>query len=536
MSAEQYLAESEKLTNEGNWDGAMIAIEQAIRLSPLSIHPYSKRNWLRNNLDILRNLAILEQTIQQLNISIRQDPSNPTLYFDRGKANYLHTILSGEPKKVKSLAAELAASGWNVQGDAGSIISLDMKDAIIDLDKSIKIDPDLAEAYHWRGLAHHMQALQYLGVTLYGVNSAEIRSAIEDYRQAIEKNPELAEAYNDLGTAYLHLYPQLGTGVVDTKKGETIESALEDIRNALQYYDKTIEHQPDHVNYYLNRARAFHLIALNSNVDSARKILQPWLDDANTAVELEPNQPWGYMMRAAAYLFFEKLSTNKTDQGNYHKNADEDWKIYSSKAGKRILENYEVKDILNRFATVSSGLPIMPVNLTSEGMLGKIDGEYYQSPSGKWRLKLPALMQPNSNLWDERSSQGNQVLYLSDDLGRYYALFLLPIEPDNPPSDEWILEQTIGDNKVLQELSFKVTAGQAKGYVYKDTDKKAKCAVAFVHRSENLVTAVYCLMDHYAGENDPNGGFRLFGKLYGIEYEPVEKVLEDLLTGLKLEF
>jgi len=334
MSAGQYLAESEKLTKEGNWDGAMIAVDQAIRLAPLSINPYSKRNWLRNNLDDLRNLAILEQTIQQLNKSIQQDPSNPALYFERGKAKYLHTILSGEPKKVKSLASVLAASGWNIQGDAGSIISLDMKEAIIDLDKSIKIDPERAEAYHWRGLAHHLQALQYYGVSLHGVNSDEIRSAIENYRLAIDRNPELAEAYNDLGTAYVHLYPRLGDGVVDTKKGETIESALEDIRNALQFYDKAIEQRPDQVNYYLNRTRAFHLIALNSNADSARKILQPWLDDANTAVELEPNKPWGYLTRAAVFVIYEKLSNNKTEKENYHKRAEEDYKIYRSKAGK----------------------------------------------------------------------------------------------------------------------------------------------------------------------------------------------------------
>ncbi len=187
-----------------------------------------------------------------------------------------------------------------------------------------------------------------------------------------------------------------------------MNSALDDVRNALQYYGKAIELQPDQASFYLNRARAFHLIALNSNVDTTRSILKSWLDDANKAVELEPDKPWGYLMRAAAYLFHEKLSNNKTEKENYRKSADKDWQTYSSKAGNRILENYQTADIVGRIATISSGLPIMPANLTSESMLGSVDGELYQSPSGKWRVKLPTLMQPNAIMWDERSSQGHE--------------------------------------------------------------------------------------------------------------------------------
>ncbi len=129
-----------------------------------------------------------------------------------------------------------------------------------------------------------------------------------------------------------------------------------------------------------------------------------------------------------------------------------------------------------------------------------------------------------------------KILYLSDDLSRYFALFLSPVETNNPAQAERQAEQAAHDNEVLQTLDFKVSAGQAKGYVFKNAQKEAKCAVAQILRSDYQVTAVYCLMDHYSGEKDPQGGIRLFGSMYGIEYEPVEKLLEDFLAGLQLEF
>ncbi len=83
MSVEQYLAESAKLTDEGKWDEAMIAVEQAIRMAPLSTDPYFRRKWLRTNLEGLKNLFVLEQKLQQLDKSIKQNPSDPALYLER---------------------------------------------------------------------------------------------------------------------------------------------------------------------------------------------------------------------------------------------------------------------------------------------------------------------------------------------------------------------------------------------------------------------------------------------------------------------
>lgn len=63
--------------------------------------------------------------------------------------------------------------------------SKNYKDALLDFDKAIKLNPSFAEAYFKRGNIKNL-----LG---------DYEGAIQDYDKAIELNPNLAEAYNNRG-------------------------------------------------------------------------------------------------------------------------------------------------------------------------------------------------------------------------------------------------------------------------------------------------------------------------------------------------
>ena len=65
---------------------------------------------------------------------------------------------------------------------------MDYDKLIADCNKVLELNPDNAEAYSWRGLAH--------------VNKKKYDEAIVDYDKAIELNPDDAETYRYRGLAY----------------------------------------------------------------------------------------------------------------------------------------------------------------------------------------------------------------------------------------------------------------------------------------------------------------------------------------------
>ncbi|HEY9808625.1 MAG TPA: tetratricopeptide repeat protein [Halomicronema sp.] len=98
----------------------------------------------------------------------------------------------------------------------------DFQGAITDFNESLKIEPNNAETYYFRGLAFDLLE--------------ENDKAIEDYSSAIRISPENSSAYNNRGTVYAELknYP---------KAIEDYNQALQlDAENANAYYNRGLAH------------------------------------------------------------------------------------------------------------------------------------------------------------------------------------------------------------------------------------------------------------------------------------------------------
>jgi hypothetical protein len=110
---------------------------------------------------------------------------------------------------------------YDCRGSAYVIIH-NYKEALMDYDRAIRINPKLASAYNNRGLA-------------YGALGRQTE-AIADYSMAIQINPEQASTYNDRGNAYIDL--------------GNYEQAIMD-------FDKAIRINPEYAGAYNNRGLAY---------------------------------------------------------------------------------------------------------------------------------------------------------------------------------------------------------------------------------------------------------------------------------------
>jgi tetratricopeptide (TPR) repeat protein len=165
-------------------------------------------------------------------------------------------------------------------------------DALHAFDEAIRLRPDFALAYNYRG-----DALFRLG---------RFDEALRDYNTAIRVNPMLAAAYNNRGSYYLQ-----------THQPERLDRAIDDFTRAIQY-------DPNLIQAYQNRGDAYvqkhswdraivdfqRVIALDGRDARAHGSLAAayWqrrrpgdldraLDECATAVKLEPNDTWAYSVR-----------------------------------------------------------------------------------------------------------------------------------------------------------------------------------------------------------------------------------------------
>ena len=162
--------------------------------------------------------------------------------------------------------------------------------AIESYSRAIKLNPNYANAYNNRGVAHDKQG--------------EVDRAIEDFNIAIELNPNYAGAYTNRGGAYgkkeehdraiedcnkaiqlnsddLGAYYNRGTAY--GKKG--------DVDRAITDFTKAIEFKPDESDIFNNRGVAYKK---KGEVDCA-------IADFTRAIQLNPDDPDIYYNRGAAY-------------------------------------------------------------------------------------------------------------------------------------------------------------------------------------------------------------------------------------------
>jgi tetratricopeptide (TPR) repeat protein len=151
--------------------------------------------------------------------------------------------------------------------------------AIKDFEKAIKLNPDYAEAYYFRGMAYN--------------KLSNYSKAIIDFSKAIEINPKYFEAYMERADLKMNIFEDKRGAEEDLKKAVALRPELPDpyeklgylkyqqkiYYEAISYYNKCIDRDSANVDYYILRADA--------------KVKQGLLDDAtydyDKAISMDKN-------------------------------------------------------------------------------------------------------------------------------------------------------------------------------------------------------------------------------------------------------
>jgi tetratricopeptide (TPR) repeat protein len=152
--------------------------------------------------------------------------------------------------------------GWNAKfyADRGwdSIKKKDYDAAIRDSSEAIRLDPNYAAAYYYRGIA-------------YGIMKVHDK-AIADYTEAIRLGPNFAPAYSNRGLAF------------NNKK---------EYDQAIVDYTEAIRLDPNYAKAYFNRGCVYGI---------NKKEYDQAIADYTEAIRLRPNDALAYSNRYLAYL------------------------------------------------------------------------------------------------------------------------------------------------------------------------------------------------------------------------------------------
>jgi tetratricopeptide (TPR) repeat protein len=147
-------------------------------------------------------------------------------------------------------------------------VQLDDKKADADFSKAIELKPNYPEAYFQRGLNDDL--------------SGDSAGALRDYNKAIELNPKFIDAYMTRAVLYL-----LGN-----------RGAL-----AIADYTRVIELKPDGESYYV-RGNSYLEIG-----EYAKAII-----DLTRSIQLDPTYYWSYKQRAKAYRMLKRFRLAEADE------------------------------------------------------------------------------------------------------------------------------------------------------------------------------------------------------------------------------
>ena len=197
--------------------------------------------------------------------------------MDKAIANAFALQRRGENEKavekwqaIASIAEEsdnaLAARAWFSIGFLVRNESLEK--SILALDKSIRLNPNIAHAYYDRGTAKaHLN---------------QHEAALIDYDEAIRLNPDFANAYHNRGNTKARL--------------NVLEAALAD-------YDEAIRLNPQHDHTYHNRGKT--KARLNRYEDA--------LADYDEAIRLNPDYALAYYNRGVVWILRKEHDRAKVD-------------------------------------------------------------------------------------------------------------------------------------------------------------------------------------------------------------------------------
>ena len=147
-------------------------------------------------------------------------------------------------------------------------VQLDDKKADADFTKAIELKPNYPEAYFQRGLNNDL--------------GGDRAGALRDYNKAIELNPKFIDAY--MTRAVLYLLDNRG--------------AL-----AIADYTRVIELKPDGESYYV-RGNSYLEIGEYSKA----------IIDLTRSIQLDPTYYWSYKQRAKAYRMLKRFRLAEADE------------------------------------------------------------------------------------------------------------------------------------------------------------------------------------------------------------------------------
>lgn len=189
------------------------------------------------------------------------------------------------------------AQEWFKRGDQAD----DAQEKIRCFSEAIRLQPDFAEAYAFRGHARE---------------SEDVAGALEDMTRAIELEPGSANRYNSRGEYLDHLGDYAGA-IRDLDEAIRLDPGFAIAYNnrgdahrengdsdaALQDFTRAIELAPDFFLFYLNRG----------NVFKDKREFQAALADCNQAIQLQPNFAGAYNSRGSAWRGMNNLDAAIAD-------------------------------------------------------------------------------------------------------------------------------------------------------------------------------------------------------------------------------
>lgn len=147
-------------------------------------------------------------------------------------------------------------------------VQLDDKKADADFTKAIELKPDYPEAYFRRGLKNDL--------------NNDRAAALRDYNKAIELDPKFIDAY--MARAVLYLLDDKGAA-------------------AIADYTRVIELKPDGESYYV-RGNSYLEIGQYSKA----------VADLTKSIQLDPTYYWSYKQRAKAYRNLKRFRLAGADE------------------------------------------------------------------------------------------------------------------------------------------------------------------------------------------------------------------------------
>ncbi|MBF2006933.1 MAG: tetratricopeptide repeat protein [Chlorogloeopsis fritschii C42_A2020_084] len=252
-SAESLISSGGAKAQKRDYQGAIAAYEQALRMNPNHPDAYFQRAVA------YYDLKNYQAAYEDLNQVVRLTPNSPIAYMNRGLTQDLlqrNQEALKDYSKAISLNPDYAAAYLN-RGALKNELQ-DYQGGISDLNKAINLKPDYALAYLNRGDS-------YIALKDY-------KRAIADLDEAIRLQPNSALAYSRRGFAYRQLQEynkaaldyNIAIGIQPDYASAYFGRAfvrrrLQDDRGALADYSKIISLTPDFAEAYYNRG----LIYLN---------------------------------------------------------------------------------------------------------------------------------------------------------------------------------------------------------------------------------------------------------------------------------